>query len=167
MIFVSVGVAPYYEFGRVIKEMDRIAGEIDEKVVMQIGHTNYQPKNAEYFRFTSNEEIDELYKNARIIVSHSGAGSIITASRYGKPIIVVPRMRKYGEYWNDHQLEIADALAKEGKIIAVYEVNELEETLKNITANSIKIEKDKRLVNLLKEYLDNLEKSSKKRGGHR
>jgi UDP-N-acetylglucosamine transferase subunit ALG13 len=164
MIFVTVGVAPYYGFDRLINEMDRIAGEIDEKVVMQIGNTRSKPKNAEFFSFTSNEEIERLYKNARVIVSHSGAGSIITATQYGKPIIVVPRMKKYGEYGNDHQLEIADAFAREGKIKVVYDVKDLEKTLQEVTSSLEKIERDKRLVNFLKSYLDDLEKSLEKKG---
>ena len=31
--------------------MDEIAEKIEEKVIMQIGYTKYQPKNAEFFDF--------------------------------------------------------------------------------------------------------------------
>jgi UDP-N-acetylglucosamine transferase subunit ALG13 len=71
--------------------MDEIAGRIDEAVIMQIGETTYKPKNARYFRFTSNEEIDRLYEDTRVVVCHAGVGSILTTLEHGKPVIAVPR----------------------------------------------------------------------------
>ena len=94
MIFVTVGgMRP---FGRLVKEMDRIAGELDEKVVMQIGSTDYEPKNCEYFRFVPRKDIEEFYASARVIVCHAGGGSILTALQHGKPLVLVPRIKSRG-----------------------------------------------------------------------
>ena len=98
-------------------------------------------------------------------MSHGGVGAIITALGQGKVPIVVPRLEKYGEIIDNHQLEIMDVLSKDGKIIAIYDINELEKILKRIGKKSIKIEKDRKLVNFLKDYLGNLERPFKKRGG--
>jgi UDP-N-acetylglucosamine transferase subunit ALG13 len=48
MIFVTVGTHPG-GFDRLVQQMDKIAGLIKEKVVIQRGFTRYTPRNAEYF----------------------------------------------------------------------------------------------------------------------
>ena len=160
MIFVTVGTNSW-DFTRLIKEMDRIAGKIDEEVIMQISHIEYEPKNAKYFRFASNEEIEELYKNARVVVSHAGVGCIISALKHAKPNIVVPRRKEYGEHFDDHQLGIAKELEKEGKVKVVWDIEKLEEILNSANDDSITVKKDRRLVAALRDYINNLEKSKK------
>ncbi len=85
MILVTVGGTR--AFDRLIREMDHIAAVIDERVVMQIGSTNYEPKNCDYFKFMPKNEIEELYAAAKVIVCHAGGGSILTALQYNKPFI--------------------------------------------------------------------------------
>ena len=136
MIFVTVGLM--YGFDRLIKEMDEIAGKIGEEVIMQIGETAYEPKNAKYFKFLSREEIDRIYDDARVVVCHAGVGSILTTLEHSKPVIAVPRRREYREVVDDHQLEIARELEKEGRIMVVYDVGDLERML-NKTARFLKL----------------------------
>lgn len=157
MIFVTVGTSSW-DFTRLIKEMDRIAGKIEEEVVMQISNINYEPKIAKYFRFTSNEEIEELYRNARIVVSHAGVGCIISALKHNKPNIVVPRRKVYGEHFDDHQVDIARELEKNGKIRVVWDVRELEEALNGVNEDFAKVKKDRKLVLALRDYINNLER---------
>lgn len=111
--------------------MDEIAGQIDEEVIMQIGHTTYKPVNAEYFSFLESfEEILRLNREARVVVSHAGAGSIVTALKEKTPVIVVPRLKKYDEHMNDHQLEIAKAMSENKNVTVIYDVEVLESSLK-------------------------------------
>ena len=156
MIFVTVGTSSW-DFTRLIKEMDRIAGNLDEVVIMQISEIKYEPTNTKYFRFTSNEEIEELYKKARIVVSHAGIGCIVTALGHDKIPIVVPRQKRFGEHIDDHQIGTAKELEKEGKIKVVYNIENLENTLKEMNLNHEKINKDKRLTLALKKYITTLE----------
>ena len=147
-----------YGFDRLVKEMDEIAGRADEEVIMQIGETAYEPKNAKYFRFASKEEMDGLYDGARVVVCHAGVGSILTALEHGKPVIAIPRRKKYGECVDDHQLDIAREMEKEGRITVVCDVGELEGTLGGVSAISeTKVEKDGELVEMLRDYLRRLE----------
>jgi UDP-N-acetylglucosamine transferase subunit ALG13 len=146
-----------YGFDRLIREMDEIAGRIDEEVIMQIGETAYEPKNAKYFRFASKEEMDGLYEDARVVVCHAGVGSILTALEHGKPIIAVPRRKKYGEHVDDHQLDIAGEMEKEGRITVVCDVGELEGALSDVSsASGIKVTDTNTLTKKLKEYVDGL-----------
>jgi len=125
LIFVSVG-NHYLGFDRLVKKMDEIAGEINEKVIMQIGCSRYKPFNAEYFDFIDNfEEILRLNREARVVVSHAGAGSIITALNQETPIIIVPRLKVFKEHLDDHQLEIANAFSNNKNVRVVHNVESL------------------------------------------
>ena len=157
MILVTIGLM--YGFDRLIREMDEIAGRIAEEVIMQIGKTTYEPKNARYFRFASAEKMDQLYEDARVVVCHAGVGSILTALEQGKPIIAVPRRKKYGEHVDDHQLDIAGEMGKEGRITVVGDVGELKGALGGVsTASGIKVGSGQ-LVEALKRYLEEISRN--------
>ena len=160
MIFVTVGTHTQ-PFDRLLKKVDELVekGKIKEKVIAQIGYSTYKPKNYNYFSFTSERKILELNKKARIIITHAGVGSIITALQFKKPIIAVPRLKKFNEHVNDHQLQIAKAFEKEGKILACYDINELEKIIKKAKKFKPKVKKKKsKILSILEEYLKKLEK---------
>lgn len=157
MIFVTVGMHSQ-GFDRLIKKMDEIAGKIDEEVVMQIGSTKYKPKNAKCFDFIRDfQKIQDLNREAKVVVCHGGAGTLIVALDQGTPAIAVPRLKCYNEHINDHQLELVNALANDGKIMAVYEIDKLEKALNSPFVNSpMKIKKDDKIVVALREYIKKL-----------
>ena len=138
--------------------MDQIAGRIDEEVIMQIGRTEYTPRNAKYFQFTTAEELRKLCQKARVVVTH-GAMTIIDALEQGTPVVVVPRLKRYNEVIDDHQLGFVRELEKEGKVIAVYDVEEIEEALKKADLKPPELAKDRRLVGALKGYIAQFERS--------
>ena len=156
MIFVTIGMHTA-GFHRLIKKMDDIAGTISEEVVMQIGYTKYIPQNAKYFKFVTAEELKKLCHEARIVVTH-GAMTIIDALEQGTPVIAIPRLQKYGEHLNDHQLYFVQELEKAGKVIAVYDVDKLEVALGKVNRKPDALAKDKRLVNALRKYIAQLER---------
>ena len=133
MIFVTVGTDTH-QFDRLIIGIDELVkkGKIKEDVIAQIGNCEYTPKNFKYFKFKPYEEIEKLTEKSTTVISHGGAGSIMLALENKKPLIVVPRLKKYNEHVNDHQIEITEELEKQGKILAVYEINELDDKIKKI-----------------------------------
>jgi beta-1,4-N-acetylglucosaminyltransferase len=158
LIFVTVGGMRPFE--RLVKEMDRIAGELDEEVVMQIGSTDYEPKNCEYFKFMSRKDIEGFYADARVIVCHAGGGSILTALEHNKPLILVPRMKSYGEVFDDHQLEIAREMESRGAAL-VYDISSLEAAIRDTNTARASLSTGSNLADRLKEYLDQLGRPSK------
>jgi len=157
LIFVTVGMHTQ-GFDRLLRKMDEIAGALGEEVVMQIGHTSFRPQTAKWFDFTTEAGIKEWCKKARVVVTQP-AMSILDAQEQGTPVIVVPRLKKYNEVIDDHQLDFARHLEKEGKVTAVYDVDKLEETLRNIDSRPVKLVRDKRLVNALKKYIAQFERT--------
>jgi beta-1,4-N-acetylglucosaminyltransferase len=145
VILVTVGLHTD-GFSRLVREMDRMAGQVEEEVVMQIGATPYQPRAARWFTFTSQQEVETLCDQARIVVSHAGAGSILMALHRRKPLIVMPRLQKYGEHANDHQLELAEALSEAGMLLVAHETEELAACLRVAASFSPPARNHSRLV---------------------
>lgn len=157
MIFVTVGTHNQ-GFERLVRKADEIAKSMREEVVIQRGRTAYEPRHASFFDFASRAEMRASIEKARVVVSHGGAGSIIFALSAGKPVVVVPRLKEYKEHVNDHQLELARALEEEGKVKAVYDIEELEAALKTVE-DAILIRRGKPvMVEIIKSYLRELEK---------
>jgi len=151
MIFVTVGTDTH-DFSRLIKAMDEIAKS--KKVIIQRGNTSYLPRNAESFGFTSEKEMNELYKKADIIVTHAGAGSIINSLNYGKRPIVVPRLKQFDEHTDNHQLETAAFMNSRRLVIGILDVNDIKGIVEK---GPFKIEKKKRgsgITKYLEEWLN-------------
>jgi len=156
VIFVTVG--GMRAFPRLVREMDRIAGEIDERVVMQIGSTDHQPVNCDYFRFMSRDEVRKLYAEARLVVCHAGTGSILAALEHDRPLVLVPRLKRHGEVFDDHQLEIAGEMERRGMTV-VYDIANLQSQLQSVLAGAPELGGEGDLVIRLREYLDHIQKS--------
>lgn len=131
MILVTLGTQDK-SFKRLIEAVDEQikGGKIKEKVVVQAGSTKYESSNMDIFDLVSPRELDKLMKQARIIITHGGVGSILGALKYDKPVIAAARLSKYGEHTNDHQLQIIDEFEREGYILALHDFNRLNDLLK-------------------------------------
>ncbi len=160
MIFVTVGTNPTMHFDRLLRPMDLLAAwiaeEMEESVIMQTGCSAYVPQHAESFTFTTSERIEELNRSARLVVSHAAAGSVITALRYQKPVIVVPRRHYLNEHIDDHQLELARALEAQRRAITVYEptVESLRQAIQLASQHGSEGNGAKPLIRSLRSQLD-------------
>ena len=70
----------------------------------------------------------------------------------------MPRMKKYGEHYDDHQLEGAEELENDGMNV-IYDIKDLENTLKysmNENNSVLLVKKDNKLIVNLRKYLDSL-----------
>lgn len=153
MIFVTVGGMRAFE--RLVVAMEGIAGEIDERVVMQIGSTPYVPGNCAYFRYRPREGMRSLYAEARVVVCHAGTGSILAALEHGKPLVLVPRLKRHGEVLDDHQLELARQMEAQGATV-VYDTRNLESALSTVGRPPAQLSPGGKLVTRLKEYIDTI-----------
>ena len=156
-VFVSVGTHPQ-PFDRLLGEMDLLAGkEKTLEVFGQVGNCDYKPKNFPFERFLNDDEFQGKISWADIVVSHGGAGTLINALRQGKRLVIVPRLQRFGEHTNDHQLDLARAFEKEGKGIAVEEIKRLGNAIKMAAAFRPKVGSSRQgLVKAVKEFIENL-----------
>lgn len=144
LIFVCVG-SRQYQFNRLLKKLDELVeqGLIKEDVFAQIGESDYKPKYYSYKKFITPEEYDQYINQSILVISHGGSGSVIKALKAGKQVIAVPRLAKYKEHINDHQLQIVETFVSNKYVLAVYEMDELYGAIKAYmekTADVVKYE---------------------------
>jgi UDP-N-acetylglucosamine transferase subunit ALG13 len=78
--------------------------------------------------------------------------------KFNKRTIVVPRRKEFGEIVNDHQLEITRELERQGKIIAVYDIKDMEKALKRAEKFEVTTAKNEsEVAKIIGDYLRNLE----------
>ena len=154
MIFVTIG--GFRAFDRLVCQMDRIAGEVEDRVIMQIGFTEYEPTNCEWRRFMSRTEMEEACAGARLIIAHAGTGSILTALEHNKPLVLVPRLKALGEVFDDHQMEIAREMEGRG-VTVVYYIGNLEAAIRDARPALPAAPVGSTLAQRLREYLESVE----------
>jgi UDP-N-acetylglucosamine--N-acetylmuramyl-(pentapeptide) pyrophosphoryl-undecaprenol N-acetylglucosamine transferase len=150
MILVTVGTneAP---FDRLLEAVG-LLGE-SEPVTVQHGSSRVRPQNATCVPYMSFDELAAAARQARIVVTHAGVGSVLTALSAGRRPVVLPRLRRYGEAVDDHQLELAERLARDGVVVLIRTPEELPAAV--IRAGSVEVElaPDPRLLAELRDYL--------------
>lgn len=143
MIFVTVGTHEQ-EFQRLIKKVDNLVGNkiINEDVFIQKGYTKYTPQYCKYKDMIGYDEMEQMVKSSRIIITHGGPGSIIIPWRYNKVPIVVPRNPQYNEHVDEHQILFTKRLEMTKKVIAVYDINDIDNAIMNYNKLSSNCEAD-------------------------
>ncbi|MCL1950254.1 MAG: hypothetical protein FWF59_11035 [Turicibacter sp.] len=108
MIFVTVGTHEQ-QFNRLIQAVDELVRDkvIIDEVFMQIGYSTYEPKYTKWAKVISYEEMERYEDKAEIIITHGGPATFMNILNKGKVPIVVPRLEKFSEHVNNHQLEFA------------------------------------------------------------
>lgn len=120
MILVTVGMQ--LGFDRLIRAMDAITPTLGMEVIAQTGKGSYTPQNMTARERIGAKEFETLAKNARLIVSHAGIGTVLTAQRFSTPIVLLPRRLEYKEHRNDHQVAtVANLEGRAGIIVAMSE----------------------------------------------
>ena len=116
LMFVTVGAT--LPFDRMIQSVAELKakGEIPEHVIAQVGKSGCKPEGIEAVENLSFDEIQSLLRDADIVVSHGGTGSLITALRERCRTVVMPRLFELGEHYDNHQLEISESFQKRGLV---------------------------------------------------
>lgn len=142
MIFVALGTQKF-QFNRLLKMIDHLFYEVgfSETVFAQVGFSDYKPKNYEYVPFLSKDEFEKKIKECSVLVTHSGVATIISGLRNQKKVIVVPRLSRYGEHVDDHQVQIARAFCDQKYVLMYHEGDNI-----NTLINRVKKENFERYV---------------------
>lgn len=118
MIFVILGTQDK-AFVRLVKEIEELKkdGIIKEKIVIQSGVTKYESDEIEMIDYLSMKEFEKYIKKAKYVITHGGVGSILDALKYNKKVIAIPRLEKYDEHENNHQIQIVEKFDELGYIM--------------------------------------------------
>ena len=133
MIFVTLG-SQKFQFNRLLTEIDKLIeeGNIEEEVFAQIGYSDYKPKNYKYKEFLDRDEFSSVMKKCDKVITHGGTGAIISAIKQGKKVIAIPRLKKFDEHVDDHQLQIVEEFKKMNFIETTIDVKYLNELLNRL-----------------------------------
>ncbi|UQA62379.1 glycosyltransferase [Polyangium aurulentum] len=125
-LFVTVGNA-LVPFDRLLGWVDEAIAALGEPVsgICQHGPSRVRPRGLEAREGLSRGDFDAEMAGADAVVCHAGVGTLWSAIRAGHRPLVVPRRAGLGEIVNDHQLEIVDALVREGRIVRIEGAAEL------------------------------------------
>lgn len=130
MIFVTIGTQQQ-NFQRLFDYINNI--DTNEKIVVQKGKSKYKlNEKIITYDFIPYEEMEKYIRKARIIITHGGGGTVFKALKLNKKVIVVPRLSKYKEHINDHQLEFSKYLQEKNYCFVVETEEEFQEALKRI-----------------------------------
>jgi UDP-N-acetylglucosamine transferase subunit ALG13 len=100
------------------------------------------------------DELLDHVRRARVVVMHAGVGSIIAALSTGTPPVVVPRLHRFGEAVDDHQLEFGRRADAAGLVRLVEDPAELREAVKTYESGSaVEVGVGNKLVSELRDYL--------------
>lgn len=158
MILVTLGTQDK-SFTRLLEAIDKAIDKkyIKEEVIVQAGYTKYESKNMKVLNTIPKDEFLSLMDECSLLITHGGVGSIFDGLKRNKKIIVAPRLSKYHEHTNDHQLEVVKELSKEGYIIPIYEMKDLPKALKKVQNWNPKKYKsnNENMISLVQNYIDN------------
>jgi UDP-N-acetylglucosamine--N-acetylmuramyl-(pentapeptide) pyrophosphoryl-undecaprenol N-acetylglucosamine transferase len=127
VIFATCGASPM-PFERM---MEALAALPAEQLYVQHGPAA-PPPCARSFDFLPFGPMTELIDEANVFVCHAGVGSIMCALRAGHVPIVFPRYSRYSETVDDHQAELAEALARRGTLIVARTGEELADAVASV-----------------------------------
>lgn len=152
-IFVTVGTTEK-PFNRLIKSVDQLAKDSNDRFIVQIGHSTFEPKYCEWFRFKSLDEIQKIIIRSDIVVSHGGFGIISHCIRARKKVIACPRLLELNEAVNP-QIELVRYLHEKGFLISLIDTSKLGETIQTAKCFSpASFTFKSRISDLIKEFIE-------------
>ena len=157
MILITLGTQDK-KFTRLLNNVQECIdeGKIKEEVIVQAGYTKFKSKDMQIFDLIEREKFQDLIRKCDLLITHGGVGSIITGLQNNKKVIVCPRLAKFDEHMNDHQLQITKNFAKSGYILPFYEQDDLSKIIEN--SKNFKPKKftsnTNNIIKIVSEYID-------------
>ena len=158
MIFITLG-SQKFQFNRLLKSVDDLVenGKITEPVFAQIGYSDYNPRFYEFTKFLDRDEFLRYEKNADIVITHGGTGAIIGAVKLGKKVIAIPRLAKYGEHVDDHQIQIIEQFKEQNIICGLNDCGQLEAGLRFVKGHIFETYQSntENIINNIEQFIKN------------
>lgn len=125
-VFVPLGTQKF-PFNRLVRAMNGLVEKglyRPDEIVMQSAVYEERPLFT-HCRMIPFERFNRLMAEAEVVVTHSGVNSIISCMKQGKPLVIVPRLKAYGEHVDDHQKEIAEVMRLKYGVTVAYDLENI------------------------------------------
>jgi UDP-N-acetylglucosamine transferase subunit ALG13 len=118
MILYTLGTI-FFPFDRAVMWLQELLEQkiINEPVLLQHGSTSTHNISHPFLTKVtslSRDEMREAVKQSSLVISHAGQGSTRMLAETGASFILLPRLKRYGEHIDDHQLLYARVVEKLG-----------------------------------------------------
>lgn len=156
-IFIAVGTQ--LAFDRLLQAVDAWAeAHPGSELFAQAGPAVFQPRHIETRHFVAPEVFGLKCREADVIVAHAGTGTIFTALELRKPIIVMPRLARYQEHRNDHQLATVERFKDRPGINVAWDERDIPRLLDNVAGLSVPTEEfskhaSRELLDTVREFV--------------
>jgi UDP-N-acetylglucosamine transferase subunit ALG13 len=151
VILVTVGTNEA-RFDRLLEAVETL-GE-GEEILVQHGPSAVRPRGAQCVDYLDFDEINEEMRRARVVIAHAGVGSVIVALMNDRRPIVVPRLARFGEAVDDHQVPFGRRLHEVGLVRLVEDPAELASAVStDEVAGSVSLRPNPALVAELRGYV--------------
>lgn len=161
MLFVTVG-SQKFQFDRLLRAVDALvaSGAVEGGAFAQTGACDYVPDSFPSESFLDRGRFGEFMDGSDVVVTHGGTGAIIAAVKHGKRVVAVPRLARFGEHVDDHQVEIVRQFAKMGLIEPCYDAEGLPEAYARALEGEYKtyLSNTEGFIEDLGDYIDSIGK---------
>ena len=157
-ILVTIGSMSEKKFTRLFKIIDKLCEDNilnGEDVIAQVGFDDYKSKYYKTFDMISNEEFNKIIDDVDLIITHAGTGTVINCIKKGKKVIIFPRLAKYDEHYDDHQLELAELFNKQKYVLVANNYKELKNSITKISEfKPKKFISERKIENIIINYIE-------------
>ena len=118
-LFVTLGTIKKYRFDSAIDAV-LATGLADDRTIWQVGETTGRTDlPGHVFEHIRADEFSEYARNADVVISHAGVGSLLELLELGVHPVLAVRKSQRGEHVDDHQAQIAELVNELGIATAV------------------------------------------------
>jgi anti-anti-sigma factor len=119
MLLITVGTEQY-QFNALMHWIELLIDYqlINEDVLVQYGFSTHFPDGSKAYRNLSEQEFLNFVDGASLIISHCDENVAQLLEDKDTPYVLVPRLQRFREYIDNHQMEVADDFERRGIAIA-------------------------------------------------
>lgn len=133
MIFATVGTHPQ-PMNRLAAALERVSADLPSIAPFLIQHgTTKPPDGWTAVALMKPHEVRSAILAADIVVTHGGPATIAAIRSCGKVPVVVPRVARFDEHVDDHQVRYTRKLAAAGEVVLVEDPGDLRDALLGYT----------------------------------
>lgn len=160
MIFITLGTQRF-PFNRIIDQVGELRKTYKGDIVIQNGYTKCELDGVLSQSFMDSDVFINYIKEADIVIAHGGTSSIIKSLEAQKKVIAAPRLQKFKEHVDDHQLEICLTFEEKGYLAVLKEDEHIIDKIESVKNQTFEIYKSNKrdLLNDITNYIEQV-------GGH-
>lgn len=137
-LFVTLGTIKPYRFDRLVDAI-LASGLADDRTVWQLGATTRTDLPGTIYEHMGMPHFMQAARQADLVVTHAGVGTILNLLDDGICPVVVPRLKRSGEHVDDHQLQICGLLADSKTATVLHPTEISADSLKRSTGFTMEV----------------------------